>query len=87
MNVIGWTKTSDGKAIRRELVMKDFMAAVSLIGRIAELAEAADHHPDLHLVGYRKLAIELTTHSAGGLTDKDFALAEKIEGLPKELKA
>lgn len=66
--------------------MKNFMAAVSLIRRIASLAEAADHHPDLHLTGYRRLKIELTTHSEGGLTKKDFSLAAKIERLPKKLK-
>ena len=82
----GWSLLPDGKAIHRDLKMKDFLSAVSLIDRIAELAEADDHHPDLHLTGYRNLSIELSTHSAGGLTDKDFALAAKIEKLPKALK-
>jgi 4a-hydroxytetrahydrobiopterin dehydratase len=66
--------------------MKDFVAAVALIDKIKDAAEAADHHPDIHLTGFRKLAIELSTHSAGGLTDKDFALAAEIERLPKSLK-
>ncbi len=82
----GWAFASGGKAIRKEFVMAGFSAAAELIGVIAKIADAADHHPDVHLTGYRKLLIELTTHSAGGLTEKDFALAAQIEKLPKRLK-
>ena len=67
--------------------MRDFAAAVAFINRIAKVAEKENHHPDLHLTGYRRLRIVLTTHSAGGLTGKDHALAEKISALPKALKA
>lgn len=81
-----WSLASGGKSIRAGYLMKDFTSAVELIGRIAELAQRHDHHPDLHLTGYRRLEVELTTHSAGGLTDKDFALAAAIEALPKALK-
>jgi 4a-hydroxytetrahydrobiopterin dehydratase len=73
----GW-RLIDGKALRREFVMKDFMAAVRFIDTIARAAEAEGHHPDLHLTGYRTLAVELTTHSIGGLSMNDFILAEKI---------
>lgn len=83
----GWEPDPGAKSIRRVLLMKDFLAAVDLIRRIAEAAEAEDHHPDLHLTGFRKLAIELCTHAIGGLSDNDFILAAKIEGLPRELKA
>ena len=82
----GWILGSGDKSISREFVMKDFMAAVRLIERIAEVAESEDHHPDLHLSSYRKLRIELATHSIGGLSENDFILAAKIEQLPKELK-
>lgn len=82
----GWEPDSGAKSIRRVLLMKDFLAAVDLIRRIAEAAEAEDHHPDLHLTGFRKLAIELRTHAIGGLSDNDFILAAKIEGLPRDLK-
>ncbi len=82
----GWSKTPDGKALRKEWQMKDFVAAVELIGRIKDVAEAADHHPDLHLTSFRKLVVELSTHSIGGLSDKDFAVAAEIERLPKSLK-
>ncbi len=81
-----WKLAEDAKSIRRELLMKDFLSAVELIGAIAQRAAAHDHHPDLHLTGYRRLAIELSTHSLGGLSEKDFALAAEIEKLPKSLK-
>ena len=62
------------------------MAAVRLIDRIAGIAEAEDHHPDLRLTSYRKLEVALATHAIGGLSENDFILAAKIEELPKELK-
>ena len=83
----GWKLAGDGKSIRADYLMKDFAAAIDLVGRIAAVAEAEDHHPDLHLTGYRKLAIELFTHAIGGLSENDFILAAKIEGLRKELKS
>ncbi len=68
-----------GKAIRKIVKCKDFLDAVGLIQRIAPIAEAEDHHPDLHLTGYRKLTIELSTHAIGGLSENDFILAAKID--------
>lgn len=82
----GWAETFGGKSIRRTYLMKDFAAAVRFVNGIAEVARAADHHPDLHLTNYSKLEIVLSTHSAGGVTEKDLALAAKIDRLPKELK-
>lgn len=82
----GWSSSAGAASISREYVMKDFSAAVELIRRIAEIAEAEDHHPDMHLTGYRKLKVELATHSIGGLSENDFILAAKINELPKELK-
>ena len=70
-----------GKAIRKTVKCKDFLDAVSLIQRIAPIAEAEDHHPDLHLTGYRKLTVELSTHAIGGLSENDFILAAKIDQL------
>ena len=81
-----WSLSGDGKSIWRELAMKDFLAALRLMNKIGEAAEREDHHPDLHLTGYRKLRIELATHSIGGLSENDFILAAKIEELPNELK-
>ena len=83
----GWQINPDGKIISREYVMKNFLAAVRLINKIAEVAEAENHHPDIHLVGYRKLRIDLSTHAIGGLSENDFILAAKINQLPAELKS
>jgi 4a-hydroxytetrahydrobiopterin dehydratase len=79
-DVKGW-ELVEGKAIRKTVKCKDFLDAVALIQRIAPVAEAEDHHPDLHLTGYRKLAIELSTHAIGGLSENDFILAAKIDQL------
>ena len=76
----GW-ELADGKLIRKTVKCKDFVDAVSLIQKIAPIAEAEDHHPDLHLTGYRKLTIELSTHAIGGLSENDFILAAKIDQL------
>ncbi len=81
-----WTLTSDGKRLRREWRVRDFMAALTFFQQIAQIAEAEDHHPDLHLVGYRNVAIEIWTHAVGGLTENDFILAAKIDQVPVALK-
>ncbi len=82
----GWQLSKDAGSITAEWVMKDFLAAVQLVNRIARLAEKEDHHPDIHLTDYRKLKIELNTHAIGGLSVNDFILAAKINKLPKSLK-
>ena len=79
-DVPGW-ELVEGPCIRRTVKCKDFLDAVSLIQKIAPIAEAEDHHPDLHLTGYRKLTIELSTHAIGGLSENDFILAAKINQL------
>ena len=80
----GWSLAEGGRGIRKTYSLADFAEAVSVIDRILPLAEEADHHPDLHLTGYRRLEVVLSTHSAGGVTEKDFALAARIEALPKK---
>ena len=82
----GWALAKNAKSVSLDLRMKDFAAAMSLIGKIAKLAEAEDHHPDLHLTSYRNLRVELSTHAIGGLSENDFILAAKIDRLPKKLK-
>src|SRR5947207_11716752 len=57
----GWKLTEDGKRIRREWVVKDFLTGISFFDEVARLAEAEQHHPDLHLAGYRNAAIEIST--------------------------
>lgn len=81
-----WRLTHDGARIRRDWVVKNFLAGMRFFERVAELAEADGHHPDLHLEGYRKVWIELWTHAIGGLSENDFILAAKIDQLPIELK-
>jgi 4a-hydroxytetrahydrobiopterin dehydratase len=82
----GWSLTDDGKAIRKLWIVKDFTAAIDFFNRVAEVANADDHHPDLHLTSYRNVAIELSTHAIGGLSENDFILAAKIDQLPVQVK-
>ena len=82
----GWKLSLDGKSIRKDWVVKDFSTAIDFFQRVADIANKEDHHPDLHLTGYRKAAIELSTHAIGGLSENDFILAAKIDQLPVELK-
>ena len=82
----GWKLTEDVKRIRREWVVKNFMAGINFFGEVAKLAESEGHHPDLHIAGYRNVAIEIWTHAIGGLSENDFILAAKIDKLPVELK-
>lgn len=84
--ISGWQLASDAKGISREYVTKNFLAAVNFINKIAQVAEAENHHPDLHLTGYRKFRVDLSTHAVGGLSENDFILAAKINELPVELK-
>jgi 4a-hydroxytetrahydrobiopterin dehydratase len=81
-----WKLTADGKRLRREWRAKDFATALDFFNRVGQIAEREDHHPDLHLTGYRQVAIELSTHAVGGLTENDFILAAKIDTLPVALK-
>jgi len=82
----GWRLTHDGQRIRRDWTVKDFLAGLEFFNAVAQLAESEDHHPDLHLEGYRNLWIEIWTHSVGGLSENDFILAAKIDRLPVKLK-
>ena len=74
----GW-ELVEGTAIRKTITCKHFLDAVDTIRRIAPIAEAEDHHPDLHLTRYKRLTIELSTHAIGGLSENDFILAAKID--------
>jgi len=74
----GW-EIKDGK-LTKAFTFGDFIGAVGFVDRIAPIAEAEGHHPDLE-VSWGRVVVELTTHSAGGLTAKDFKLASLIEKL------
>ena len=82
-----WSLTQDGQRIRREWTAKNFMAAIDFFNLVAALAEAEGHHPDLHLVGYRNVAVEIWTHAIGGLSENDFILAAKIDTIPIRVRS
>ena len=73
-----WART--GAAISRTFQFKDFPSAIHFVDAVAELAEQAWHHPDID-IRWNKVTLTLTTHDAGGLTEKDFALAQKFDHL------
>ncbi len=77
--VPGWRRKGD--VIARTWTFDDFPSALAFINRVGELAEAANHHPDIHN-SWATVTLELTTHDAGGLTDRDFSLAKRIDALP-----
>jgi 4a-hydroxytetrahydrobiopterin dehydratase len=72
----GWQLKDN--AISKLYRFKEFMDGIRFINRVAELAEAADHHPDIS-INYTRITFTCTTHSDGGVTAKDFALAQQIE--------
>ncbi|HWX45215.1 MAG TPA: 4a-hydroxytetrahydrobiopterin dehydratase [Solirubrobacteraceae bacterium] len=74
-----WTR--EGDSIVREWTFADFPAAIAFVNRVAELAEEANHHPDILVHGWNRVRLELSTHSQGGLTEADFALALRIDSL------
>lgn len=75
----GWELSADGTAITKNWTRKNFEDAMGFLNRIAEVAEAEQHHPDLHLTGYKKVRVALMTHAIGGLSENDFILAAKID--------
>jgi 4a-hydroxytetrahydrobiopterin dehydratase len=74
----GWRKT--GATISRAFQFPDFPAAIRFVNAVAKSAEKARHHPDIE-IRWNKVALSLTTHDAGGLTAKDFALARRFDRL------
>jgi 4a-hydroxytetrahydrobiopterin dehydratase len=74
----GWERAGD--SIETTVALADFKAAMVFVNAVAGLAEAADHHPDI-TISWNKVTLTLSTHSAGGLTEKDFALARQINAL------
>ena len=74
----GWVRV--GQEIRKTFEKKDFAGAMGFVTSVALLSEKGNHHPDID-IRWNKVTISLSTHSAGGLTEKDFSLAQKIEAL------
>ncbi|OZC97631.1 4a-hydroxytetrahydrobiopterin dehydratase [Rhodococcus sp. 06-235-1A] len=73
-----WTVA--GKSLTRTVELASFRAAIAVVNGVADAAEAADHHPDID-IRWRTLTFTLSTHSAGGLTQKDVDLARRIDAL------
>ena len=71
----------EGDEIVRDWKFGDFSEAMAFVNRVAEGAEEANHHPDILVHGWNKVRLSLTNHSAGGLTEPDFQMASKFDGL------
>jgi len=74
----GWSATPQG--IQKRYEMDNLLSAMNLVNRAADLAEQAQHHPDI-FISYNKVTFTLTTHDAGGISGKDFDLAARIEAI------
>lgn len=72
----GWN--FENNQIGKEFLLKDFAEALSFTNKVGAFAEEMDHHPDILIHSWNKVKITISTHSEGGITDKDFKLAEKI---------
>jgi 4a-hydroxytetrahydrobiopterin dehydratase len=77
-----WSR--DGKVIQRTVRCATFPAAIELVRRVADAAEAADHHPQI-LIDWRRVTFTLSTHASGGLTAKDLAMAAQIDALAEPI--
>ena len=76
----GWTNSADGKALERSFKFKDLSEAFAFLTRVAMHAEKVDHHPDFR-VRWNKVDFSLSTHSSGGVTERDVELARQIDRL------
>jgi len=74
-----WSR--EGDEIVREWRLENFAEAMAFVNRVADAAEAANHHPDILIHGWNKVRLSLTNHSAGGLTEADFEMAARIDRL------
>ena len=75
----GWIQ--EGNQIAKQFQFKDFAEALAFVNKTGAEAEKMNHHPDIFIHSWNKVKITISTHSEGGITKKDFQLAEKIEGL------
>jgi 4a-hydroxytetrahydrobiopterin dehydratase len=74
----GWSDA--GGALERTFELPSFTEAIAFVNRVAELAEQEGHHPDIE-ISYKNVTLRWTTHSAGGITDRDYAVAARSDGL------
>lgn len=80
-NLAGWS--GDTKEIARTVELSSFPAAIQVVNRVAEVAEEMDHHPDID-IRWATLTFRCATHSMGGVTERDLALAERINAIVDE---
>ena len=76
----GWELSKNGKSIEKEIVFKNFDKAMDFVNMVADMAEHENHHPDIS-ISYNKVHLVLSTHAIKGLSDNDFILAAKIDGI------
>ena len=77
LDLVRWRR--EGAELVREWRCADFAAAMAFANRVAALAEAVDHHPDIRVHGYNRVRLSVTSHSAGGLTERDFGFARRVD--------
>ncbi len=77
----GWKLESANNQIAKEYQLKDFAEALDFVNKVGAFAEEMNHHPDIFMHSWNKVRITVSTHSEGGVTEKDFQLAEKIENI------
>jgi len=80
-NLPGWQLSEDQKGIFKSYTFSNFVQGLEFCNRVGAVAEQEQHHPDLHLTGYKHVRVELMTHDIGGLSANDFILAAKINGV------
>jgi 4a-hydroxytetrahydrobiopterin dehydratase len=83
-NLPGWSRRGD--VITKTFQFRDFLLGISFVDAIAKVADEADHHPDID-IRYTKIVITLSTHSAGGITQKDLSLAREIDRVQESISA
>ncbi|CAK7350271.1 unnamed protein product [Dovyalis caffra] len=83
LKVAGWNLVNENGTLKlnRSWKVKSFTKGLELFQLVGNVAETEGHHPDLHLVGWNNITVEIWTHAVGGLTENDFILAAKINGL------
>ncbi|MFQ5969132.1 MAG: 4a-hydroxytetrahydrobiopterin dehydratase [Nitrososphaerales archaeon] len=77
----GWVVENNG--IKKEFRFKDFVETVNFLNKIVPIAEEMEHHPDVTIKDYNRMIVSVTTHDEGGITELDFGLAQKIDGLER----
>ena len=73
----------EDKKIEKMFKFADFADALAFVNKVGAIAETENHHPDIHITGWNKVTLSLSTHSIGGLSENDFILAAKVDGLTR----